>query len=103
MVSEKPKREDQIGEYVCHVHKDKDGEPFFTTSQKEFTEHIMTEHVDAFWKRIRDSEEARQLRLKMNGSKSKKPVQISASSSPSLSAFQTTGETQASQKPETKQ
>jgi len=61
----KKDREDQIGDYTCYAHTNKDGEPFHTTSQREFTEHIMTEHVDAFWKRIKASEEARKLRLKM--------------------------------------
>jgi hypothetical protein len=63
-MTEKPKRPDVVGEYICHVHKDKNGEPFYTTSQRVFTEHIMTEHVDAFWKGVKASEEARQLRLK---------------------------------------
>jgi len=65
----KEDREDQIGEYVCYVHKDKDGEPFYTTSQEAFTKHIMTEHVDAFWNGVKASEEARTLREQMDLSK----------------------------------
>jgi len=62
-------RKDQMGEYVCHAHKDKNGEPYFTTSSNEFNDHIMTEHVDAFWKRIKASEENRKLKEQMKLSK----------------------------------
>jgi len=68
-MTEKPKRPDRTGEYVCHAHKDKNGEPYFTTSSNEFNDHIMTEHVDAFWKRIKASEENRKLKEQMNLSK----------------------------------
>jgi len=55
LATNKPQREDQRGEFVCHVHKDKDGEPFYTTSSKAFNEHIMTEHVDGFWKGLKEA------------------------------------------------
>jgi hypothetical protein len=54
-------RQDQKGIYICHEHKNKNGEPYTTTSSREFTDHIMQVHNEPIWRQLRVARERKKL------------------------------------------